>query len=577
MDDRPPSVLILADPREMAESRPVWGTGGWLPAHERMALDWLTLCRLMGLNVGARSIDGFHAEQIDASVRWLVLACDPATVGDDLVAELSAAVDHRPLLLICQAADEHHPLASWLGIHATGHPASGVRLSGAGEAAGFSATLASPLAVTGLDVCDNAWPAAYLEDVPVSAVMSAGKGRVLVCSFNASELRDHDGAGTALMKHLISGCAPVAHASLDWHGVLIPRMDDPGSSEALLHDIYHHTCLGPGEWESLAAVLREREAKTSVGYVSGWVDAGNAIPGTLLIDGVNTERVAGRIHPSPRVRFESHCDGATQHYDHVAEYQSLQQLRREGLAEVELHGHTHIFPNRRTWLSAPDRFSNKEWFREFGGAAAAYLDKHPEVPHPVDEGLSALREYFDRFPSTLICPGEVFTRQVLVKALDSGLMQVSSYYLAFRHDDRLCWTQHVCAPYLDKPDPAWFAAGLPVVGCYHDFDIARHGEEWMPECLDRWQDAGCRRFMGLDDLNALLQLRMILKEDDHGWELHLHWDPAWPTPPRLDLLLHFPGHPVPPHIQVFINHEPAGRADITPSDGFSARLRLPPA
>jgi hypothetical protein len=31
---------------------------------------------------------------------------------------------------------------------------------------------------------------------------------------------------------------------------------------------------------------------------------------------------------------------------------------------------------------------------------------------------------------------------------------VSSYYLALCDGERFCWTQYVCAPYLDKSDAA---------------------------------------------------------------------------------------------------------------------------
>jgi hypothetical protein len=312
----------------------------------------------------------------------------------------------------------------------------------------------------------------------------------------------------------------------------------------------------------------------SVGYVSGWVDSGEEKKGTLLLDGIETDREAGCVHPSPRVCFERHGNRIVTRYDHREEYEALQGLRCGGLLEVEIHGHTHNFPDRKAWLAASDRFENKNWFREFGQAAADYIDDHPANSHPIEDALATFREYFDRMPCTLICPGELFTRRALMKALECGLMQVSSYYLAFRDRDRLCWSQHVCAPYLDRPESGWFAAGLPVVGCLHDFDIARHGVKWLADCLDGWITAGCRRIIGLDDLNALLQLRMEMMENPQGWQIQLRSDPAWSLPAGFELLLHFPEKCVPEKIHLFINGKAVGEYDVARCSDDTALLEI---
>jgi len=564
------SVCILADPRELGASRPVWGTGGWLPPDERRALDWLTLCRLMGLRAEVIAACELRASRISSATRWLVVACGHALIDHAVVHQLRAAMDASPLLLVCQAGGAGHPLAEWLGLDLGLEQTTGNRLRWRGNP---SVECAKPLTLPCLRGSADARPVAWLDEEPIAYETNEGRGKAVVTAFDASELRDHDGAGGALLAGLFSICATHAHATLHWQGVLIPRMDDPGSSEALHHRIYHHTCLDRPQWRDIAEVLRDRHARMSVGYVSGWVDSGDK-EGTLLLDGNETARETGKVHPSPRVCFECRQDGRTASYDHREEYHALQDLRREGLLEVEVHGHTHIFPDRSAWLAAPDRFDNRNWFREFGQAAADYLDVHSELPHPLDEALAAFREYFDCIPSTLICPGEVFTQRVLVKALGCGLMQVSSYYLAFRHHDRLCWAQHVCAPYLDQPDPGWFSSGLPVVGCLHDFDIALHGTGWLAECLDRWKDAGCRRIIGLDDLNALLQLRMELAETPRGWLLQLRSDPAWPLPRSFELMLHFPGRGIPQTIEMTIDDMAVAEQAIVPLSDDLALLEI---
>jgi hypothetical protein len=113
-------------------------------------------------------------------------------------------------------------------------------------------------------------------------------------------------------------------------------------------------------------------------------------------------------------------------------------------------------------------------------------------------------------PTTLICPGDQWTNATLERALDLGLQLVDSYYLAIRHDQRFCWAQHVCAPYLDQPDSSWFASGLPIVGYFHDFEPAVEGIRWITTWLDRWQAKGARRLIDFRELAAALALRLEL-------------------------------------------------------------------
>ena len=107
-------------------------------------------------------------------------------------------------------------------------------------------------------------------------------------------------------------------------------------------------------------------------------------------------------------------------------------------------------------------------------------------------------------PTTLICPGDQWTNPVLERALDLGLQQVSSYYFAMRDGERFWWSTHLCAPYLDEPDAAWFTSGLPVIGYFHDREPSDHGAVWLSRCLDRWQEAGAKRFIDLRELAAAL-------------------------------------------------------------------------
>src|SRR5205823_3751794 len=139
------------------------------------------------------------------------------------------------------------------------------------------------------------------------------------------------------------------------------------------------------------------------------------------------------------------------------------------------------------WAQAPDRYEEGSWYRELGRPAAATLAAVPAAEHPLALASAALQHHFGVRPTTLICPGDQWTDAALERALDLGLDLVSSYYLALRDRDRFCWCTHVCAPYLDGPDGTWFAAGLPVVGYFHDREPALEGISWIGNWLNRWQ------------------------------------------------------------------------------------------
>ena len=162
-----------------------------------------------------------------------------------------------------------------------------------------------------------------------------------------------------------------------------------------------------------------------------------------------------------------------------------------------------------------------------------------DVPddHPLSHALALFREYFDAMPTTLISPGDQWTDDTLERAIDLGLRLVDSYYLAIRHEERFCWAQHVCAPYLNLPDSTWFASGLPVVGYFHDQDVAVEGVGWMTQWLDRWQEAGARRLIDFRELASAVGCRLTLEGDARQLRLTVEREtipaPVRPIPVRL--------------------------------------------
>src|SRR5438552_7792289 len=113
---RDPMLLVASD-TELPPAERVWGTGGWLPPAAREALDWLTLARLCGWAV---TVTRRNAPRLDGDLatgsRWVVLACDPDRLDEELVGRLTARLEAEPVLVVARAASPDRPLARLAGV-----------------------------------------------------------------------------------------------------------------------------------------------------------------------------------------------------------------------------------------------------------------------------------------------------------------------------------------------------------------------------------------------------------------------------------------------------------------------------
>src|SRR6266545_2094484 len=105
-------MLLVVPETELPPGERVWGTGGWLPPEDREGLDWLTLARLSGWGVTVtrrtgRGVDG----DLSGGSRWIVLACDPDSLDEEVVRALAARLTAVPLLIVARAgsarSEEH--------------------------------------------------------------------------------------------------------------------------------------------------------------------------------------------------------------------------------------------------------------------------------------------------------------------------------------------------------------------------------------------------------------------------------------------------------------------------------------
>jgi hypothetical protein len=507
-------MLVVASEAELPPTQRVWGTGGWLPPEQREALDWLTLSRLLGwgVTVTRRTGSGLDAD-LSGGTRWVVIACDPDHLSEESIKQLTSWLAAEPILVVARAGGVDGAFARLAGAARAPKRVGGrsVRWIGPGPMRSWRSRNTLDADVLELAQDTETW--ATLEGRILIAARQVGRGAVTTLSFHPSQARDVNGIATALLKHLLIWGVSAPVAWFDLEGSLILRMDDPGGAQNVHYRSWSYPKLGEAEWATIGNDLRRRNARLSIGYVAGWVDDGDAERGMLKVADRVPSRVPGRIHPSPLVRYwerASHTPGML--HDYEAEFRGIQALRAAALGEVELHGYAHVHPDSIAWAQAADRYESTSWYRELGKPAAAIIATRPPDEHPLALGIEAFHRYFGAHPTTLICPGDQWTNDVLERALDLGLHLVSSYYLALRDRERFCWAQHVFAPYLDEPDSAWFNAGLPVVGYFHDREPALEGVGWIGRWLDRWQAAGAQSLLDFRELASILNRRLHFRE-----------------------------------------------------------------
>ncbi len=569
-------MLLVASETELSPTCRVWGTGGWLPPEEREALDWLTLGRLLGWSVGVTrwTKSGLEAG-LPGGSRWVILACDPDCVGEELMALLASILAAEPILVIVRAGAAGTSLARLAGAARRPERVSGRSLRWLGPGPQRRWLCRKPLDASSLEASEATLTWANLEGAPLIVARSVGRGVVATLGFHPSRGRDADGMVTALLRHLLIWGAAAPVAWLDLEASLVLRMDDGGGAQNVHLRSWSYPKLGEAEWTAIGADLKRRNGRMSIGYIAGWVDDGDAGRGALEVAGRMPHRVPGQVYPSPLVKYQDRAGhGPGTLHDYEAEFRGIQALRAAGLGDVELHGYTHMHPDAASWAEAPDRYEAEAWYRELGRGVEATIAARPPNEHPLALGIAAFRRHFGARPTTLIAPGDQWTNDALERALDLGLHLVSSYYLALRDAERFCWTTHVCAPYLDEANPAWFDAGLPVVGYFHDRDVVLEGVGWISKCLDRWQAAGAQKLLDFRELAAVLGGRYHL-DLRHGEPcLTVTRESGPPLVRPVSIGIRIRGEPAPPKLSMLLD----GRtlvAKVDPVGDGLGRVTLP--
>jgi hypothetical protein len=484
--------VVVANRLELPPAERIWGTGGWEPPENRQALDWVTLIHLLGWKVDVAYVE---EEQRDPGTPDLIVFAGAGRPSPAWT-ELLRRSGERGATVI--APDDG--VAERSRTARSTFEGTRVEWIGPGEPARWISKARMDATVIPAGPDNQVW--AQLDGQPVVTARKQDAGMIVTLGFASSSWRDISGAGTALIRHLLIHLFREQYPTTDLGGLLVLRMDDPGSSQSTWCRSWSYPKLRYDQWDQISKGLKARDARLTIGYVPGWVDDGDPGRGELLVDGRQVPRRGGAVHDSWRVRYRDVAGTlpGTEH-DLVSEYQGICALIRRHQASVELHGFTHMVPTPERWSAADDRYESMHWYRELG---AEELIERPRSEHPLATASLRLKEAFDTEPTCLIPPGDEWTTDALEVALDLGIQLVNSYYLAVRVGDRFCWTTHVCSPYLDQPHEESFVAGLPVIGYFHDYELAVHGVGWMTSLLDRWQAAGASRMVDLGTLARLL-------------------------------------------------------------------------
>jgi len=535
------ALIISSKARELNASS-LLGTGGWLPPADREVLDWMTLIKWMGWKFKLIDPVEFNHKLIhESQIKWIILTDNANEFDPVLIESLFEILEASPVLIVSGSGRRGSHFSNRFGASIVATAATVSKLDWTGVPENKTWNCRKGVSIATLECREGIEPLVTANENILVAVNKRKEGKWVVLSFHPSKARDREGSFTALIKHILvyQSCSPVAW--FNFENTLVLRMDDPGSSEIVHHSIYQNTKLTEADWKVIGEELQKRKARMTLGYVPGWVDDGDNTRGNLIINGANTIRSKGKVYPSPLVKYVAiEKEWKKKVFDYESEFRGIQQLRKKGLVEAELHGYTHIHPDKESWINAHDRYDNKAWYREFGRNTIDYIKNMTAEEHPFESGLKAFQEIFQTDPSALICPGDEFTNDVLAKAMEAGLMFVSSYYLAVRIDNRLCWDQYVCAPYLDRYDPSWFDAGLPVVGYFHDFDISINGADWLSECLENWQQAGVKYFIDFRELAGIVSHTISLNKVGNEYQLKVQTEDKWKTIHPVRILAYFP-------------------------------------
>ncbi len=301
-------------------------------------------------------------------------------------------------------------------------------------------------------------------------------------------------------------------------GVAVLRLDDPlfnGSS-------FQQDPRWPGglfdrldeaAWDRLRAVLARHQARMTVGIVTGYVDDGDEVRGTLYQRGeVVRRRRCGDVYDSREMAYvDRRGPRPGRRYDYASEYRGVLEGIRDGTLDPEVHGYAHVSPDRAGWCGAGNRYTNLEWLMELAprqGRPTTAQDQR----RILEEGTRRVVAWFGRTPSSVIPPAHGVDEQTELVARDLGFRLLDAVFLSILEPDRVIQNGKIKTFWAHWGEEglsnAPLRAGYPLVVGLHDRELVERGLEWFDAFLGRWRAVGVRRFITLRELAAHLTARL---------------------------------------------------------------------
>lgn len=322
---------------------------------------------------------------------------------------------------------------------------------------------------------------------------------------------------------LANGGSGMVWASLA--GVAVLRMDDalfnassfqqdPRWPEGLFDR------LDEAAWDRIGSVLARHRATMSVGVVTGYVDDGDEVRGTLYRRGETVRRRrCGDVYDSREMAYVDRRGPRPGHrYDYESEYRGVLKGIRDGTLDPEVHGYAHVSPDREGWCGAADRYTNLEWLMELASPQGKPTTAQDQR-RILEEGTRRVVAWFGLTPSSVIPPAHGVNEQTELVARDFGFRLLDAVSLSILKPDRVIQNGKIKTFWAhwggDGLTDAPLEAGYPFVVGLHDRELVERGIEWFDAFLGRWRALGVRRFITLRELAAHLTSRLdVTREDD---------------------------------------------------------------
>ncbi|MCB0165114.1 MAG: hypothetical protein KDI79_12860 [Anaerolineae bacterium] len=291
-------------------------------------------------------------------------------------------------------------------------------------------------------------------------------------------------------------------------GTMVLRMDDPGTCERVYLKGYDTEIMDRQAWQTLIGLLKKHQARLSVMYIPLWVDDANPHNGRLFINGQEIkDRQAGAIYHSKDVCFvKENGHPEPRVYDYAAEFLALKEYIHTGLIDIESHGLTHIDTNLEGWLAADDRYSNLNWYHEFRHVPENKDTAAGEQIRILRDSAKKIEAIFEKLPAAVTPSGHEQSQDSEQIAHTVGYRLFSSEYNTFQKNDHIIRNDKIRSVFLDAtaPTPSIFHSGYPIVGVFHDYELAQEGVNWLNTVIEAWKEQGITRFISLRELTGYL-------------------------------------------------------------------------